>query len=159
MINNVFLLGKLVQDASIKTSMKGNRRLQFTLLVKEDENEVYVNCFYLRPNMDFMADLLKKGSLVAVFGKLAFNKNRFFDNHTVLINHMVISKGNRNQFSEKEIDVENWDEKEDWDEEIKNRKGDYSLSDYIEDSKNSVILKSDNYDEEDGDERERVRER
>lgn len=76
-MNNVTLLGRLTRDPELATTNGGTKTTKFTLAVdrgysKEREQTAdFIPCVAWRSTAEFATKYLKKGSLVAVKGRLA----------------------------------------------------------------------------------------
>ena len=79
-INRVVLTGRLTKDAELKATFTGNDVTSFTLAVdgfnKEQNNTNFINCVAWNQQAKFITTYCKKGSLVAIEGRL---QTRNFD--------------------------------------------------------------------------------
>ena len=79
-INRVVLTGRLTKDAELKATFTGADVTSFTLAVdgfnKEQNNTNFINCVAWNHQAKFITTYCKKGSLVAIEGRL---QTRNFD--------------------------------------------------------------------------------
>lgn len=79
-INRVILTGRLTKDAELKATFTGADVTSFTLAVdgfnKEQNNTNFINCVAWNHQAKFITTYCKKGSLVAIEGRL---QTRNFD--------------------------------------------------------------------------------
>lgn len=76
MINRVILVGRITKDPELRKTQSGLSNVSFILAVnrnikKEGQQEAdFVNCVAWRQTADFMANYVKKGSLIGVEGRI-----------------------------------------------------------------------------------------
>ena len=71
-MNSIVLLGRLTRDPELKKANDGNSICIFTLAVDNGKDEtLFINCSSFAEKADLMVKTLRKGSLIAVEGKLA----------------------------------------------------------------------------------------
>ena len=79
-INKVILTGRLTKDADLRATFTGADVTSFTLAVdgfsKEQNNTNFINCVAWNHQAKFISTYCKKGSLVAIEGRL---QTRTFD--------------------------------------------------------------------------------
>ena len=79
MINRVVLVGRLTRDPELRYTSNSIANLRFTLAVnrkynKDGEQQAdFINCIAWRAQAENMAKFLKKGSLIAVDGRIETN--------------------------------------------------------------------------------------
>lgn len=69
-MNSIVLTGRLTRDPELKLLDNGNL-CSFTLAVDTNNETLFVNCSAFGRIADLMGNTLKKGSLIAISGKLA----------------------------------------------------------------------------------------
>lgn len=119
MLNRVSLVGRITRDIELRNSINGKYFVAFTLAVNNNFNNskaAFIPCFAWNKTAENMAKYLKKGSLIALDGRLQTrtetNNNQiktivqivadivsFLDNRTN-INIKLNKKNNINDFSE-----------------------------------------------------------
>lgn len=76
MINNVVLVGRITKDPELKKSQSGLSVVSFTLAVnrrktKDKEQEAdFINCVAWRSSADYLANYVRKGTLLGVEGSI-----------------------------------------------------------------------------------------
>lgn len=80
-INKVILTGRLTKDAELRATFTGTDVTSFTLAVdgyskEQDNNTNFINCVAWNQQAKFITTYCKKGSLVAIEGRL---QTRTFD--------------------------------------------------------------------------------
>ncbi|WP_425380070.1 single-stranded DNA-binding protein [Spiroplasma endosymbiont of Stenodema calcarata] len=72
MLNRVSLVGRLTRDLELKNSVNNKPFVAFTLAVNNNFNDqaAFISCFAWNKTAENMARYLKKGSLIALDGRL-----------------------------------------------------------------------------------------
>lgn len=79
MLNRVSLVGRLTRDLELKNSVNNKPFVAFTLAVNNNFNNQasFISCFAWNKTAENMARYLKKGSLIALDGRLQTRINNF----------------------------------------------------------------------------------
>ncbi|WP_424526572.1 single-stranded DNA-binding protein [Spiroplasma endosymbiont of Glossina fuscipes fuscipes] len=77
MLNRVSLVGRITRDLELKNSVNNKPFVAFTLAVNNNFNDQasFISCFAWNKTAENMARYLKKGSLIALDGRLQTRSN------------------------------------------------------------------------------------
>lgn len=95
-INKVILTGRLTKDADLKTTASNNEVTSFTLAVdgysKEQDNTNFINCVAWNQPAKFISTYCKKGSLVAIEGRLQTRSYERKDGSKVSVTEVIVER-------------------------------------------------------------------
>lgn len=98
MVNNVVLVGRLVRDVDLRQTSTGKEMTCFTLAVnrnfKNEQGEQaadFIGCVAFGKTAENMARFLRKGSLIAVEGRISTRNFQGNDGKTVYVTEVVAS--------------------------------------------------------------------
>lgn len=77
MVNNIVLMGRLTADPELRHTQSGNAVASFTLAVNRDfEKDAadFIPCVAWRQTGEFISKYFRKGSMIAVVGRLQTRK-------------------------------------------------------------------------------------
>ena len=96
MLNQVALTGRLTKDIELKKTESGKSVVNFSVAIndpfdKSEENVDYISCVAWNQPADFINQYLKKGSLVAINGKLQTRSYEASTGETRYITEVLIN--------------------------------------------------------------------
>ena len=101
MVNNVVLVGRLVRDVDLRQTSTGKMMTYFTLAVnrnfKNEQGEQaadFIGCVAFGKTAENMARFLRKGSLIALEGRISTRNFQGNDGKTVYITEVIADKVN-----------------------------------------------------------------
>ena len=101
MVNNVVLVGRLVRDVDLRQTSTGKEMTYFTLAVnrnfKNEQGEQaadFIGCVAFGKTAENMARFLRKGSLIALEGRISTRNFQGNDGKTVYITEVIADKVN-----------------------------------------------------------------
>lgn len=111
MINNVTLVGRLTKDADLKYTSNGTAVASFTLASERSftkqngEREAdFINCVVWRKPAETLANYTRKGTLIAVRGRLQSRSYENDQNQRVYVTEIVVEEF---QFLESRATIDN----------------------------------------------------
>lgn len=100
MLNVVALMGRLTADPELRATPAGVSVTSFTLAVDrsfvkqgEERQADFINCVAWRGAADFIAKYFRKGSLIAVDGKIQTRRYQDKDGHNQTAFEVVVDNG------------------------------------------------------------------
>lgn len=95
MLNNVVLIGRIVNDLEIKKTGSGKSVLKFRIAVNRKFNKDeadFINCIAWDKTADFMSNYLNKGSLVSIEGRIETGNYKDKDGKTIYTTDVVVDR-------------------------------------------------------------------
>ena len=95
MLNNVVLIGRIVNDLEIKKTGSGKSVLKFRVAVNRKFNKDeadFINCIAWDKTADFMSNYLNKGSLVSIEGRIETGNYKDKDGKTIYTTDVVVDR-------------------------------------------------------------------
>ncbi|PXX73402.1 single-stranded DNA-binding protein [Dielma fastidiosa] len=95
MINRVVLVGRITKDPELRKTQSGLSTVSFTLAVnrrvsKDQEQQAdFINCVAWRQTADYMANYVKKGTLLGVEGRIQTRNYDDKSGHKVYVTEIV----------------------------------------------------------------------
>lgn len=95
MINRAVLVGRITKDPELKKTGSGLSVVSFTLACNRrfsssDQQEAdFINCIAWRQSADFMANYVKKGSLLGVDGRIQTRNYKDQNDRTIYVTEVV----------------------------------------------------------------------
>jgi len=105
-VNNVVLMGRLTADPELKITTTNKEVCGFNLAVdKYKEGADFIPCVAWEKNAEFLCNYFKKGSMVAVVGRLQSRKYEDKDGNNRNVTEVVVDRfsftGERKQDNQK----------------------------------------------------------
>ena len=99
MINKVILVGRITKDPELRKTSSGISTVSFTLACNRrfsnsqgGQDADFINCVAWRQSADFMANYVKKGSLLGVEGRIQTRNYKDQSDRTVYVTEVVTEK-------------------------------------------------------------------
>ena len=96
MINKVILVGRITKDPELRKTSSGISTVSFTLACNRrfsnsqgGQDADFINCVAWRQSADFMANYVKKGSLLGVEGRIQTRNYKDQSDRTVYVTEVV----------------------------------------------------------------------
>lgn len=96
MINKVILVGRITKDPELRKTSSGISTVGFTLACNRrfsnsqgGQDADFINCVAWRQSADFMANYVKKGSLLGVEGRIQTRNYKDQNDRTVYVTEVV----------------------------------------------------------------------
>lgn len=96
MINRVVLVGRITRDPELRKTTSGISTVSFTLACNRKfsnsqggQDADFINCVAWRQSADFMANYVKKGSLLGVEGRIQTRNYKDQSDRTVYVTEVV----------------------------------------------------------------------
>lgn len=96
MINKVILVGRITRDPELRKTSSGISTVSFTLACNRrfsssqgGQEADFINCVAWRQSADFMANYVKKGSLLGVEGRIQTRNYKDQNDRTVYVTEVV----------------------------------------------------------------------
>ena len=96
MINKVILVGRITKDPELRKTSSGISTVSFTLACNRrfsnsqgGQDADFINCVAWRQSADFMANYVKKGSLLGVEGRIQTRNYKDQNDRTVYVTEVV----------------------------------------------------------------------
>lgn len=96
MINKVILVGRITKDPELRKTSSGISTVGFTLACNRrfsnsqgGQDADFINCVAWRQSADFMANYVKKGSLLGVEGRIQTRNYKDQSDRTVYVTEVV----------------------------------------------------------------------
>lgn len=91
-MNKVLLIGRLTNDPEIKYTQEGNAIARHTLAVDKKEGADFIGCVAFGKSAEFAEKYLKKGTKVAIEGRIQTGSYTNSDGKKVYTTDVVIEK-------------------------------------------------------------------
>lgn len=103
-MNKAILIGRLARDPDVRTSQDGKMVARYTLAVNRINDQAdFIRCVAFGKSAEFAEKYLRKGTKIAVEGKIQTGSYTDRDGRKVYMTEVIIE---RQEFVEKKIDAE-----------------------------------------------------
>lgn len=103
-MNKAILIGRLARDPDVRTSQDGKMVARYTLAVNRINDQAdFIRCVSFGKSAEFAEKYLRKGTKIAVEGRIQTGSYTDRDGRKVYMTEVIIE---RQEFVEKKIDAE-----------------------------------------------------
>lgn len=103
-MNKAILIGRLARDPDVRTSQDGKMVARYTLAVNRINDQAdFIRCVAFGKSAEFAEKYLRKGTKIAVEGRIQTGSYTDRDGRKVYMTEVIIE---RQEFVEKKIDAE-----------------------------------------------------